>query len=91
MTDDIPDGTNGFCIMAIDITSFLPLEKFKDLIERMREHIKSTPAGPDGGEILVPGEREFRTCEERRKNGIPIDQVTWQQVQEAASLVGVEI
>lgn len=46
------------------------------------------PVAADG-EVLVPGEPERRTRAERRANGIPLDENTIAQMQDAARRVGV--
>ena len=91
MTDDIPDGRNGFCLLALDISAFLALDRFKELIVEMVHYVKSSPPAPGYSEVLLPGEKEFRTLEERKRTGIPIDLVTWRQITEAAESVGVRI
>jgi uncharacterized oxidoreductase len=44
-----------------------------------------------GGEVLLPGEIERRTRVEREKDGIPIDAVTRQQIDEAVKPLGLEL
>ena len=49
--------------------------------------VPSTAPGFD--EILVPGEIEARQTERRLREGIPIDDETWRQIQETAAEVGI--
>jgi uncharacterized oxidoreductase len=44
---------------------------------------------PGGGEILIPGEPEARLEAERRRDGIPIEDETWRQIETLAAELGV--
>ncbi len=57
-------------------------------IRRYVDFVKSSrPTTPDG-EVLVPGEIENRKRAERR-DGLELDDVTWQQIVDAAESVGI--
>ena len=51
--------------------------------------IKAAPLAPGANEILVPGEPEFRSMEDRLRNGIFVEDRTVEQLVEAAQKVGV--
>jgi len=91
ITDDIPDGTNGACFIVVDISAFLPVEQFREAIGAMTVYIKSAPPAPGFKEVLLPGEIDFRIMVERQTQGIPIEPVTWQQIQETAKALQVPI
>ena len=44
---------------------------------------------PGFDEVLLPGEPERRAAQERSAAGIPVDATTWQDVQEAATKLGI--
>ena len=87
--DDLPNGTNGACFIAIDISAFLPVDKFLEAIGEMGSYVKSAQPAPGFDEVLMPGETEFRTLADRRANGIPVDAVTWESIRAAAEPLGV--
>jgi len=91
ITDDIPDGTNGACFIVIDISAFLPVERFRDLMGEMVAYMKSAPPAQGFEEVMLPGELDWRILAEREVEGIPIEPVTWQQICEVAKEVGVAI
>ena len=82
---------NAYFIIAMKISDFVPLDEFEKEVERFIEYVKSSPLMPGFKEILVPGESEFREEERRRREGIEIDENTWNQILEAATKVGYEI
>src|ERR671919_1014240 len=54
-------------------------------IDRLVAWVKASPPASPGGEVLLPGEIERRTRDERRKHGIPLDPNTLAQVRTAAT------
>jgi hydroxycarboxylate dehydrogenase B len=52
-------------------------------------HIRSSRPAPGFNAILLPGEPERRSTRERTANGIPVDDMTWAQVREAAGKLGI--
>lgn len=88
---EIQEAVNNVCFITIDISAFLPVERFRELSGGMVSYMKSTPPAPGSTEVRIPGEQGFRECDQRRKDGIPVDSVTWQQIEETAAAVGVRI
>ena len=91
ITEDMPNGTQGVCFIAIDISAFTPLARFRDLVAGLADYVKSSPPAEGVEEVLVPGEIEFRTKAEREAVGIPVEPSTWQVIQKTADELGVEI
>ena len=44
-----------------------------------------------GPEVLVPGELEARTRESRLREGIPVEEATWRQLERIAGDLGSEL
>jgi LDH2 family malate/lactate/ureidoglycolate dehydrogenase len=84
-------GANGVIMSAIDVDSFSPIKTFKERVDSLIRLIKNTPTAPGFSEILIPGEPEFRTMEERSKKGIEVDDSTWQAFKALGKEVGLEI
>ena len=81
---------NGLTLIAIDVSAFQPLSEFSTLVNDLRHYVKSSPPAPGFTEVLVPGERDFHIRDERTRNGVPIDETTWEGISRAAASVGVE-
>jgi LDH2 family malate/lactate/ureidoglycolate dehydrogenase len=82
---------NGVIMCAINIDSFTPIEVFKEKVDAQIRSIKNSLVAPGFNEILMPGEPEFRTMEERTRNGIEIADYTWEALKEAGKELGVTI
>ncbi len=80
---------NGVLMIALDIANFTPLEDFYDHVDGLIAHVKAAPTAPGFETILTPGEIEARQTEDRLREGIPIDDETWRQIQETATQVGL--
>ncbi len=76
----------GTVLLAIDIAAFQPVAQFKAQAAAVVAALKATPCAPGVEEILLPGELEWRTKAQRELHGIPLPEVTWQRIQEVATL-----
>jgi LDH2 family malate/lactate/ureidoglycolate dehydrogenase len=68
-----------FCLM--DINAFMDVSEFKRRVDLMIDEIKACRRRPEVEEILIPGERRFRTALENRKLGIPIGVQTFEELE----------
>jgi LDH2 family malate/lactate/ureidoglycolate dehydrogenase len=63
---------NGHMHIAIDIARFIEPRLFKERIDCMVSILKASPLMPDVKEILLPGERAWRTHQQQLKDGIKV-------------------
>ncbi|MBI1736051.1 MAG: Ldh family oxidoreductase [Candidatus Rokubacteria bacterium] len=80
---------NGTLFMCLDVQRFVPVDDFHAEVARLFEFTRSAPLAAGAKEILVPGEPEARTSDERRARGVPVEDETWRQLQECAAEIGV--
>jgi uncharacterized oxidoreductase len=80
---------NGVLMIALDIANFTSLDDFYEHVDGLVSHVKASPTAPGFDEILTPGEIEARQTARRLREGIPIDDETWRQIQETAAEVGI--
>ncbi len=85
-----PQKGNGCCFVALDPGAFRPREAFLDDVRRFVETLRATPPMPGVAQVLVPGDPEARAEQERLRDGIALDDVTWHGIVDAAKSVGVE-
>jgi L-2-hydroxycarboxylate dehydrogenase (NAD+) len=83
--------TKGDFMIAIDPAAFVPLEEFKAGVQKFVAEVKASRKAPGVGEILVPGEPEFRMREKRLKEGIPIPDEVWSELEREAKELDVEL
>ncbi|THT97579.1 Ldh family oxidoreductase [Lampropedia puyangensis] len=61
---------NGHIHLAIDISRLVDVAVFKERVDTIVDMLKATPLVPGVPEILVPGERAWKTQQQQRQEGI---------------------
>jgi LDH2 family malate/lactate/ureidoglycolate dehydrogenase len=87
-----PDGrhNDGNFIGLFDVGRFRELGEFKREVEGFVDYIRASPLATGFGEVLYPGEIEYRTSVERRRRGIEIEDDTWAALTRLMNTLGVE-
>lgn len=80
---------NGMLSIIIDPAFFQTDNAYAAEIRRFIDWVKSAQTATPGGEILMPGEIEERTRQQRLRDGISIDETTWSQIVDTAARVGL--
>jgi LDH2 family malate/lactate/ureidoglycolate dehydrogenase len=75
---------NGMFVMALEIEAFVAVEQYMRQVEEMAEALEGTPTVPDVERVLLPGQPELLSAERRRREGIPIAEVTMAELRELA-------
>ena len=72
---------NDGCFIAVfNVAAFRPLAEFKREVREFAEFVKTSPPAKGFKEVLYPGELEWRTEQQRRRDGIFVEDETWQQL-----------
>jgi LDH2 family malate/lactate/ureidoglycolate dehydrogenase len=71
-------------VAAIDIGLFSDVAAFRENVDTLTDRLKTLPRAEGFGEILMPGEPEYKTYDERSRNGIPLPPGTVQKLRAAA-------
>ena len=86
---DRPENIGHF-FLAFDVQRLIPLVEFQERVDRFIRQLKDSERAEGVKDIFLPGEIEFLKTEERRKNGIPLDDALAQKLVKLAHSVGVE-
>src|SRR5690606_5923056 len=81
----------GTVLTALRVEAFQPLDEYRRTVDALVEAIKAGRPAPGATEVLVPGEFEWRTREERLRDGLALPDATWQRVVAAAERCGVRV
>ena len=72
---------NDGCFIAVfNVEAFRPLVDFKREMREFAHFVKDSPPAQGFKEVLYPGEPEWRTEQQRRREGIYVEDETWQQL-----------
>ena len=83
-------GVNGVFLQAIAVDEFQSLEEFTAKVDELMLFVKSRKRAPGFGEIFLPGEQGRRNEERQLKEGLEIDQATWDELLKLAGKLAVE-
>src|SRR5262249_7591141 len=76
---------NGTLILCLDVERFIPLADFHAQVADLFGFVKSGRRAQGSKEILIPGEPEARLEAERRRDGVPIEDETWNQIERVSA------
>jgi len=89
---DRESGTvEGKFMQTIDVAAFTPLGTFQRGVRTTLNAIKKTPPALGVGEVLVPGEPEYRARTERLVDGIELPDTVYRQICDRAQKLGVSL
>ena len=80
---------NGMLSIYLHVGAFHEDDWFAREVGAYVEYWKAARPARPGGEVLVPGEKERRTMDERRESGLPLSEGAWADVLAAAEKVGM--
>ena len=75
---------NDGCFMAVfNVEAFRPLEQFKKEIGEFAAYLKATKPAEGSSGVYYPGEIEHMREQDRRQNGIEVEDATWYKLRES--------
>ena len=81
---------DGVFIAVFNVEHFRPLDEFKKEVKEFAEFVKTSPPAAGFTEVLYPGEPEYRTEQTRRRDGIFVEDETWEQITALMQELNVE-
>jgi LDH2 family malate/lactate/ureidoglycolate dehydrogenase len=81
--DQDPDNA-GYLMLAIRPDLLVPLERYRQGVNDLIQRIKSTPRQPGVDEIRIPSERSMRSRARLKQEGIEIDALIFNRLQDMA-------
>ena len=80
---------DGCFMAAFDVSAFRPLDEFKQEVTEFAQYLKETPPAEGFTEVLYPGELEYRRTRQRTRDGISVEDATWNRLTALAREYGV--
>ena len=71
------------------VDAFRPLAEFKKEVGEFIPYLKETPPAEGSSGVLYPGEIEHRREQDRRRDGIEVEDATWYKLQQLAEGYGL--
>jgi ureidoglycolate dehydrogenase (NAD+) len=80
----------GHAFLAIDVDRIMPLDAFKDRMDKMIHEIRISPAAEGSDRVYLPGEMEWRKREAALKDGIPLPDSILAALSKLSGAVGLD-
>ena len=88
--NDEPGKGIGHFVGAMRIDAFRPANEFKENMDRWILRFKQAKRIRESEPVLIPGEPEFITLGDRKKNGIPLNEKVVEDLRKLAKSLGLE-
>ena len=75
--------TNNMLTFIVDPSRLIEIPSMQHEIEAMVDYVKASPPADPDNPVLIAGDPERISLEEREKDGILIDENTWEQILDA--------
>ena len=79
---------NGLLSIYMSVEIFRSADDFASEVRDYIEFVKSSRPADEGGEVLVPGEKEIQTMKERMISGLPLSENAWANIRNCGDAVG---
>jgi uncharacterized oxidoreductase len=80
---------NNMLTILLDPSMFQTEEEFQQEVSRFLAFVKSAEKATPQSEIFIPGEPEEQTRQRRLRDGIELDETTWNQIVQTGRTLGV--
>ncbi len=81
----------GLFMQVYDVNAFTPLESYQSNVRAVLDAMKATPPAPGFDEVLVPGDFEHRSRQQRLTEGIEVPGETFGQIEAWADKLNVSL
>jgi LDH2 family malate/lactate/ureidoglycolate dehydrogenase len=75
---------DGVFMAVFNVAAFRPLKEFKKEVAEFARYLKSTPPSEGSTGVFYPGEVEYLREQQRRKDGIEVEDATWDKLRRLA-------
>jgi LDH2 family malate/lactate/ureidoglycolate dehydrogenase len=82
-------GTDGHFFMAMQVAAFEDVPTFKARVDAAIRQIHACKLAPGFDHAYAPGEIEFLNAERNQRDGVPLNAVTWADLERTARELGV--
>ena len=80
---------NNMLMVILDPDVFGGRAVFEEEVDRFTAWVKDSAPAPGAERVMVPGDPERKSRAERMQAGLPIDDVTWEEILKAGESVGL--
>ena len=82
--------SNGMLSIYIEVEKMIDFDYFRKEVESYAEFVRASKPSQNNDKVLIPGDKEISTKEERLKFGLPVPPLVWENIKQTANKLNVE-
>ena len=83
--------SNNLCFLAIDVKAFMSPDDFQKDLESYIAYVRSSKPADGSDRVVLPGDLDFAKQRASEKEGVPVADEIWNQIEEVASSLNVSL
>ena len=80
---------NGMLSLYISVNKMVDLNYFIKEVKSYADFVRASPPSENNSKVLIPGDKEIATNDDRMKNGLPVAPLVWENIRNTAKKLNV--
>ena len=82
--------SNGMLSIYIEVEKMVDFDYFRKEVKSYADFVRASKPSQNNDKVLIPGDKEISTKEERLKFGLPVPPLVWENIKQTANKLNVE-
>ena len=82
--------SNGMLSLYIEVEKMVDIDYFTKEVKSYADFVRASRPSQNNDKVLIPGDKEISTNEDRLKNGLPVPPLVWENIKQTADRLNVE-
>ena len=82
--------SNGMLSIYIEVEKMVDIDYFRKEVKSYSDFVRASKPSQNNDKVLIPGDKEISTKEERLKFGLPVPPLVWENIKQTANKLNVE-
>jgi len=75
---------NGMLSIYVSVEKMVNLDYFTKEVQSYADFVRASPPSDPNGKVLIPGDKEIITNNDRMANGLPVAPIVWENIKQTA-------
>ena len=81
---------NGMLSLYVTVEKMVDLDYFSKEVQSYADFVRASPPSDKNNKVLIPGDKEISTNNDRLANGLPVAPLVWENIKQTADRLNVE-
>ena len=81
---------NGMLSLYVTVEKMVDLDYFSKEVQSYADFVRASPPSDKKSKVLIPGDKEISTNNDRLANGLPVAPLVWENIKQTADRLNVE-